>query len=311
LKIGSVTLRNNLIMAPMAGVTDSVYRKILFDFGAGLIVSEMVSAKSIVMGNKNTFRLLENDPSVRPWSVQLFGSDPYVISEAIKIIDNMDFDIVDINMGCPMPKIVNNGEGAGLMTNPALIGKIVYEAVRATSKPITVKIRKGFTHESLNAVECAKIAEENGASMVAVHGRTRNQYYSGEADWDAILEVRNALKIPVAGNGDIFTPEDAVKRLGQTEFVLIARGAMGNPWIFSKTLEYIESGINPNPPSKEDIISTAVKHLEAVEKSGQRIEIMRKHLCWYTKGMHGSAEARKQINTKNTINEMKEVLMGL
>jgi nifR3 family TIM-barrel protein len=304
---GKIILKNILIMAPMAGVTDKFFRKILWEHGAGLTVSEMFSAKSIVYANKNTFRLMENDENVRPWSVQFFSHEPEILSEAIKRLEGEPFDIVDINMGCPMPKIVKNGEGAALMTNPPLAGKLIEAAVKASARSVTVKIRKGFTAASANAVEMARIAQESGAAAVAVHGRTRDQYYAGEADWNAIADVKAAVKIPVIGNGDIFSPEIAAERKNFCDALMIARGALGNPWLFSRTLKFLETGEIPPPPSFDEIIQTALRHLRSVEN----IIEMRKHLCWYTKGMVGSADVRRRINNAKSINEMEDILIKL
>jgi len=310
-------------MAPMAGVTDRAFRALVHAHGAGLTFSEMVSAKSIVYRNKNTGRLLENAPSVRPWAVQFFGHEPNFLYEAIQLLEDCPFDIVDINMGCPMPKIVKNGEGAALMTNPSLAGRMIEAAVKASSRPVTCKIRKGFTPSSLNAIEMAKIAEAAGAAFITVHGRTRDQYYTGEADWEAISAVKQAVKIPVIGNGDIFTPEIAIHHLENSgcDGIMIARGAMGNPWIFSRTVAYLETGVLPPEPSFSDMIKTAIEHLHDVaqerailaEETGKNFTVveMRKHLCWYTKGMPGSAELRRKINTAQTAEEMEGLLLGL
>jgi nifR3 family TIM-barrel protein len=279
-------------MAPMAGITDRFFRALAFEHGAGFTVSEMVSAKSIVYENKNTYKLLANNENVRPWAVQFFGHEPEILSEAIKRLEHHPFDTVDINMGCPMPKIVKNGEGAALMKDPPLAGKLIEAAVKASPRPVTVKIRKGFTQATANAVEMARIAQESGAAAIAVHGRTRDQYYSGEADWNAIAEVKASVKIPVIGNGDIFTPEIAAEKIKLCDALMIARGALGNPWLFSRTLKFLETGKLPPLPSHTEIIETALKHLHSVENC---IE-MRKHLCWYTKGMPGSAEVRRKIN---------------
>jgi nifR3 family TIM-barrel protein len=306
-KIGHVSLQNNLIMAPMAGVTDKFFRKIVSDHGAGLTVSEMVSAKSVIYGNRNAFRLLETDTSVGIWSVQFFGKEPEILAEAVKRLEAFPFDIVDINMGCPMPKIVKNGEGAALMTDPPLAGRIIEALVKASPRPVTVKIRKGFTPATANAVEMARIAQESGAAAVAVHGRTRDQFYTGEADWEAIAAVKNAVKIPVIGNGDIFSPEIAAERLKICDAIMIARGALGNPWLFSRTLKLLETGNLPPPPKHAEIIQTALQHLHAVEN----VIEMRKHLCWYTKGMTGSAEVRRKINNAKTPIEMEEILKGI
>ena len=301
-------------MAPMAGVTDQHFRALVWQHGAGLTVSEMVSAKSILFNNKNALRLLGNSPDIYPFSIQFFGREPDVIAEAIKRLEYIPFDIVDINMGCPMPKIVNNGEGSALMKEPALAGEIIYAAVRASNRPVTVKIRKGYTNSTANAPELAKIAQESGAVAIAVHGRTRDQLYTGLADWDAIKKVKESVSIPVFGNGDIYTPEDAVRRLSETgvDGLLIARGAMGNPWLFSRTLKLLETGKLPSPPTHAEILETARQHLRMVAESpGSPIHEMRKHLSWYTKGMSGSAEARRRINQAISTHEMEEILGGI
>jgi len=300
-------------MAPMAGVTDKAFRELVHEHGAGLTFSEMVSAKSIVYRNKNAARLLENATHVRPWAVQFFGHEPEILAEAIKMLEDCPFDIVNINMGCPMPKIVNNGDGAALMNNPPLAGRMIEAAVKASPRPVTVKIRKGFTPASLNAVEVAKIAEASGAANITVHGRTRDQYYTGEADWEAISAVKQAVNIPVIGNGDIFSAEIAVKRLEESgcDGIMVARGAMGNPWIFSRTVAYLETGVLPPEPTHEEIIKTAITHLHAVAAEKANIVEMRKHLSWYTKGMYGSAELRSKINTAQTATEMETLLKTL
>jgi len=315
MQLGNIKIRNNLIMAPMAGVSDQFFRNLVWQHGAGLTVSEMVSAKSIVYGNKNTIRLMENPADIRPWSIQFFGHEPEILAEAIKRVDNdfpsVQYDIIDINMGCPMPKIVKNGEGAALMQSPALAGQMIESAVKASHRPVTVKIRKGFTLSTANAIEMAKIAQESGASAIVVHGRTRDQYYSGEADWDAITAVKQAVKIPVIGNGDIFTPEIAVKRLQTSgcDGLMIARGAMGNPWLFSRTLQYMQTGVLPSLPTHAEIIQTAIAHLHAVAAHPfARIEEMRKHISWYTKGMYGSADIRRRVNKASTVAEMEILL---
>ena len=296
-------------MAPMAGVTDCFFRALVWQHGAGLTVSEMVSAKSIVCKNKNALRLLENNPHIRPWSVQFFGHEPEVLTEAIKMLEDSPFDIVDINMGCPMPKITKNGEGAALMTNPVLAGQMIEAAVKASKRPVTVKIRKGFSPERANAVQIARIAQESGAAAVAVHGRTRDQFYTGLADWNVIEEVKHAVSIPVFGNGDVYTPENAAERLKICDGLLIARGAMGNPWLFARTIALLETGILPPLPTRDEIIETAIGHLRMADThGGYKIQEMRKHLGWYTKGMPGSAEARHRINNAHSAGEMECIL---
>ena len=304
----------------MAGVTDCIFRAITARAGAGLTFSEMVSAKSLVYGNKNTRRLLENDPAVRPWAVQFFGHEPEVLAAAIRILDAQGpfpYDIVNINMGCPMPKIVNNGDGAALMKDPLLAGKMVEAAVGASPRPVTVKIRLGFTPDTKNAVAVARAAQESGAAAVIVHGRTRDQYYSGEADWEGIAAVYAALQVPVIGHGDLFTPEDALRRLGEgcCSGIMVARGAMGNPWLISRTAAALDTGFLPPPPTAQEIITAATRHLHTAAARGgetnHNLLEMRKHLSWHTKGMRGSAEIRHKINSAKTAAEMEALLLEM
>lgn len=274
---------------------------------------EMVSAKAIQYNNKNTKALLEIHPEEQPVSLQLFGSDPDVISEIAKQIEELPFAILDINMGCPVPKIVRNGEGSALMKNPKLVYEIVNKTAKAIKKPVTVKIRKGFDDDSINAVEIAKIIEDAGGAAVAVHGRTREQYYSGKADWDIIKQVKEAVSIPVIGNGDVVSGESAIAMMEQTgcDGVMIGRGAQGNPWIFSELLEYEKTGVLPQKPSMEELKEMMLRHARLqIEYKGEFLGIreMRKHVSWYTTGLPNSARLRGEINTVESYAELVELL---
>ena len=312
LKIGSVTLKNNVVLAPMAGVTDLPFRVLCQEQGCGLVCMEMVSAKAILYKNRNTQELLQVDERERPVSLQLFGSDPKILSEIAASLEDGPYDIFDINMGCPVPKIVRNGEGSALMKNPKLVEEILSAMVKAVRKPVTVKFRKGFDDGCINAVEIAKIAESCGVAAVAVHGRTREQYYSGKADWEIIRQVKESVCIPVIGNGDVFSPEDAKRMVEQTgcDGIMVARGAKGNPWIFNQIANYLETVI-PEKPSKEELKSMIMRHgqmLSAFKGETIAMREMRKHVAWYTAGYPHSASLRNDINMVATLAELQELL---
>ena len=314
MKIGNVNLANPYILAPMAGVTDLPFRLLCKEQGAGLLCMEMISAKALQYKNKNTKALLAIHPDEYPVSLQLFGSDPKIMSEMAKMIEELPFQILDINMGCPVPKVVRNGEGSALMKNPELVHEIVSAVSKAIKKPVTVKIRKGFDDDNINAVEIAKIIEDAGGAAVAVHGRTREQYYSGKADWDIIRQVKEAVSIPVIGNGDVTSGEMALQMRRETgcDGVMIGRGCQGNPWIFRELLAYEETGSIPERPGTDQIRETMLRHARLqIEFKGDYIGIreMRKHVAWYTKGMQGSAKLRDEINQVESYEELENLLM--
>ena len=311
LKIGDVVLGNNVILAPMAGVSDLPFRLLCKEQGAGLLGMEMVSAKAIMYNSKNTEALMEIHPDEMPVSLQLFGSDADIISEMAKRIEDRPFSILDINMGCPVPKVVNNGEGSALMKNPALVREIVSKTVETVRKPVTVKIRKGFDGEHANAVEIAKAAEDAGAAAVAVHGRTREEFYSGTADWKIIAEVKKAVNIPVIGNGDVTDGESAKRMLEETgcDGVMIGRAARGNPWIFREVTAYLENGRKEPRPEAEEVKDVILRHAELQTRyKGEYIGIreMRKHIAWYTAGYPHSAKFRGRINEIEGMEELRK-----
>lgn len=313
LHIGNVELENPYILAPMAGVTDLPFRLLCREQGAGLLCMEMVSAKAIQYQNKNTLALLEIHPEERPVSLQLFGSDPDVMSEVAKRIEELPFAILDINMGCPVPKIVKNGEGSALMLQPKLVEEIVTKVSRAIQKPLTVKIRKGFDEEHINAVEIAKIVEASGGAAVAIHGRTREQYYSGQADWDIIRQVKEAVSIPVIGNGDVTSGASAIAMREQTgcDGVMIGRAARGNPWIFSDLLAYERTGVMPPRPNRSETKEMMLRHARLlIQYKGDYCGIreMRKHVSWYTNGLKNSARLRDEINQVESYEELENTL---
>lgn len=315
LKIGNIELNTNVILAPMAGVTDLTYRSICKEMGAGLVYTEMISAKGLYYKDRKTEDLMKINEINRPVSLQIFGSDPKIMAYVVEgyINNRRDIDIIDVNMGCPAPKIVKNGDGCSLMRNPELAGKIIYEIKKVSNKPLTAKIRSGWSPDTINAPELAKTLEFNGLDMLAVHGRTREQFYTGKADYSIINEVKRNIKIPVVGNGDIYTPQDALKMVEETscDAVMIGRGILGNPWLIMNTLKILNNDRDFFIPSQLDRINMIRKHANMlVDELDEKIAIleMRKFAAWYMKGMNNSSEVRNSVNKITTKDELFQIL---
>ena len=313
MKIGNVQFDNEVFLSPMAGVTDLPFRTICKEKGCGMLYTEMINAKALCYDDENTKKMLRMDKDEHPVAVQIFGSDPEFMGKAAIIMNQYPNEILDINMGCPAPKVVKNGDGSALLKNPELAAKVLKAVVGNSEKPVTLKIRKGWDDNSVNAVEIAKIAEQAGISALAIHGRTREQYYSGKADWDIIKEIKDSISIPVIGNGDVFEIEDAINMLEKTncDAIMIGRGAQGNPWIFNRINHYMQTGEILAKPTAEEKISTAIEHMKlAVAEHGEYVAVreMRKHIGWYIKGLKNSARYRDEINK---LTDCESVIMKL
>ena len=313
LRIGNITMENPLVLGPMAGVTDLPFRLLCKEMGCGMLYTEMISAKALYYKNKNTLPLMATDPKEQPIAVQLFGSEPELMADMAKTLEDKGFQFIDINMGCPVPKIVNNREGSALMKDPVLVGRIIETKANAVSLPVTVKFRKGFNDESVNAVEIARIAQESGAAAVAVHGRTREQFYSGKADWDIIRQVKEAVNIPVIGNGDVCDVDSYIRMKEETgcDGVMIGRAAKGNPWVFKQISTYIQTGERIGRPPLTEVIDMMMRHGQMmVEFKGENMGIreMRKHFAWYTQGYPGSSKLRAKGFELETLKDMENTL---
>ena len=313
MNIGNVSLDNRVFLSPMAGVTDLPFRLICKQKGCGMLYTEMINAKALCYNDENTKKMTKIEDEEHPIAIQIFGSEPEYMGRAAEILNSHSNEILDINMGCPAPKVIKNGDGSALMKNPKLAEQVMRAVVEHYTKPVTLKIRKGWDDNSVNAVEIAKIAEQAGISALAIHGRTREQYYSGKADWDIIKEIKDSISIPVIGNGDVFEIEDAINMLEKTncDAIMIGRGAQGNPWIFNRINHYMQTGEILAKPTAEEKISTAIEHMKlAVAEHGEYVAVreMRKHIGWYIKGLKNSARYRDEINK---LTDCESVIMKL
>lgn len=316
MKIGSVQLDNPVISAPMAGITDRAYRILAKEAGCGLVCTEMVSDQALLYGNPKTNHLLDSSGETGPISMQIFGSDTGYMADAAEIVESRGADLIDINMGCPTPKIVKNGEGSALMREPEKAAEIVRAVVGRVQVPVTVKMRKGWDERSMNAVELARLVVDAGAAAVTVHGRTRSQFYTGKADWGIIAAVKKAVNVPVIGNGDIWNPQDALAMMEQTgcDGVMIGRASLGNPWIFTKIVHFLKTGDLLPDPALEERVATALRHLDLlVEIKGEKVAVweMRKHAAWYMKGLRGASRLRELVNKARSKEEIRKIFNAL
>jgi tRNA-dihydrouridine synthase B len=315
MRISNINFENDVFLAPMAGITDIAFRELCSGLGCGLLYTEMVSAKGLYYGSSNTEALMKISEKEKSVAIQIFGNDPKIMASACEIFNTRDdICMVDVNMGCPVPKIIKNGEGSALMKDPKLAAEIIKEMKKVSTKPVTVKFRKGFDSNSVNAVEFAKHMEDAGIDAIAVHGRTREQMYEGKADWDIIKAVKENVKVPVIGNGDIFSVEDAmkIKEVTNCDAIMVARGAMGNPWIFREIMQSL-NGEEVIYPTAVEKIDMCIRHLDLAVKYHEEIKAvreMRKHTAWYVKGLNNCTEIKNEVNTKKSYKEVKKLLLN-